>query len=142
MSVNPIPKGYHTVTPYLIVKDAMASIEFMQKAFDATLDHVSKNPAGKIMHTELKIGDSMLMMGEAMEGFPAMPCGLYLYVPDTDKLYLQALAAGATSIMEPADQFYGDRNAGVVDAEGNKWWIGTHIEDVSMEEIAKRMSKS
>jgi PhnB protein len=142
MSVNPIPKGYHTVTPYLIVNDAMTTIEFMQKAFDAAVDHVSKNPAGKIMHAGLKIGDSMLMMGEAMEGFPAMPCGLYLYVPDTDKLYHQALAAGATSIMEPADQFYGDRTTGVVDAEGNKWWIGTHIEDVSMEEIAKRMSKS
>ncbi len=90
------------------------------------------------MHAQVKIGDSFVMMGEPMGEFQPMPASIYLYVEDTDATYQRALEAGATSIMEPADQFYGDRNAGVKDPFGNLWWIGTHIEDVSPEEIEKR----
>jgi uncharacterized glyoxalase superfamily protein PhnB len=82
----------------------------------------------------------MVMLGEAKDGFPARPCSIYLYVPDTDAAYRQALAAGAVSIMEPADMFYGDRNAGVSDASGMQWWIGTHIEDVDPAEMERRMA--
>ena len=90
------------------------------------------------MHAEVKLGDSFIMMGEPMGEFKAMPASLYLYVPDTDATYARVIKAGGTSIMEPADQFYGDRNAGVKDTSGNHWWIGTHIEDVSPDELSKR----
>jgi uncharacterized glyoxalase superfamily protein PhnB len=137
MAVKPIPDGYHTITPYLMIKDSLKFIEFLKKAFNAEEIHKSVND-GKIMHAEIKIGDSMLMLSEANEMYPAEPCKFYLYVKDTDATYKQALAAGATSTMEPADQFYGDRNAGVKDAFGITWWIGTHVEDVSPEEMKKR----
>jgi PhnB protein len=138
MAVSPIPEGFHTVTPYLVVEGVSRLIEFLQDAFDAKDTHRTTLPGGRVMHAQVQIGDSMIMMGEAMEGQPAMPCALYLYVPDTDAVYHKAVAAGGTSIMEPADQFYGDRNAGVKGPCGNLWWIGTHIEDVDPEEIARR----
>ncbi len=141
MAVKPIPDGYHSITPYLMIKDSPAFIEFLKKAFNAEEIHRSAGPDGKIMHAEIKIGDSMLMLSEANEMYPAEPCKFYLYVKDTDATYKQALAAGATSTMEPADQFYGDRNAGVKDAFGITWWIGTHVEDVSPEEMEKRMEE-
>jgi len=140
MAVNPIPKGYHTVTPFIIVKDAKKLIEFLKNAFDAEVMHVSEHD-GVVMHAEVKIGDSMIMLAEGSEKFPAVPANHYIYVPDTDALYKKAIAAGAESTMEPANQFYGDRNAGVKDFAGNTWWIATHIEDVSAEEIQKRMSE-
>jgi PhnB protein len=90
------------------------------------------------MHAEVRIGDSILMMGEASEEFPPMPGSFYVYVEDTDAAYQRALDAGAETLMEPADQFYGDRNAGVWDSCGNSWWIATHIEDVPEEEIGRR----
>jgi uncharacterized glyoxalase superfamily protein PhnB len=90
------------------------------------------------MHAEVTIGDSVIMMGEPMGEFKPMPCMIYVYVEDTDAVYKQALKAGATSVMEPADQFYGDRNAGVKDMAGNLWWIATHVEDVAPEELEKR----
>ncbi len=138
MAVKPIPDGFHTVTPYLIVEGVSALIDFLKAAFNAKEHHRTTLPNGRVMHAQVQIGDSMIMMGEAMEGFPAMPASIYLYVPDTDAMYRKAIEAGAQSVMEPADQFYGDRNAGVRDAAGNMWWIGTHIEDVAPEEIAKR----
>ncbi|MBN8571725.1 MAG: VOC family protein [Ignavibacteria bacterium] len=140
MAVNPIPKGYHTITPFLVVKDARRLIDFMQKAFDAEVMHVSEND-GVVMHGEVKIGNSILMVAEENVNAPASPTGLYLYVTDTDTMYKKAIAAGGVSIMEPADQFYGDRNAGVKDFAGNSWWIATHIEDVSPEEIKRRMTE-
>jgi PhnB protein len=142
MPVKPIPDGYHTITPYLMIQDSPKFIEFLNRAFDAKEIHRSETKDGKIMHAEVKVGDSMIMLSEASSQFPAEPAKFYLYVKDTDAAYKQALAAGATSIMEPADQFYGDRNAGVKDSFGITWWIGTHVEDVSPEEIKKRMEEN
>lgn len=140
MSVRPIPEGHHTVTPYLIVSDVRAEIAFLERALDATNAHVSATPDGRVMHAEVQIGDSKVMLGEATSEWPPMPCMLHLYVPDVDRIYKQAVGAGATSLREPADQFYGDRSAGVKDAEGNQWWLATHVEDVSPEEMERRMA--
>ncbi len=95
-------------------------------------------PDSAVMHAEVRIGDSVIMIGEPMGEFQPMPTSIYIYVNYTDGVYKRALSDGATSVMEPADQFYGDRNAGVKDASGNIWWIATHIEDVSHQEIHKR----
>jgi PhnB protein len=138
MAVKPIPDGYHSLTPYLVVKNGADQITFLERAFGAKELHRSSRPDGSIMHAELQIGDSRLMMSEANAQWGVLTMALYMYVPDTDATYKRALEAGATSIMEPADQFYGDRNAGVKDSSGNLWWIGTHIEDVSAEEIERR----
>lgn len=136
MSVKAIPEGFHSVTPYLLVKDGAKLIEFVERAFGAEQVERLEDPDGTVRHAQVKIGDSFVMLGTP-QGEP-MPSSLYLYVPDCDAVYAQALAAGATSIMEPADQFYGDRGAGVTDPCGNLWWIGTHIEDVSHEELQRR----
>jgi uncharacterized glyoxalase superfamily protein PhnB len=141
MPVNPIPEGYHTITPFIVTKEAKRLIEFLQKAFDAEVKHVSEHE-GTVVHGELKIGNSILMIAEGSEKFPAVPANHYLYVPDTDSLYNKALEAGAESLMAPANQFYGDRNAGVKDFAGNQWWIATHVEDVSPEELEKRMKEA
>jgi PhnB protein len=142
MAVKPVPDGYHTVVPYLIVPDADKQLEFLKQAFGAKVDHLTRRDDGAIMHGDVMIGDSHVMLSQANDRFPAMPTAIYLYVPDTDALYQAALAAGATSLMEPANQFYGDRNAGVRDSQGNSWWIGTHVEDVAPEEIERRMKAS
>jgi PhnB protein len=139
MSVNPVPAGYHTVTPYLTVPDARKAIEFLKRAFDAkTTETLSEDSEGNIRHGEIKIGDSMVMVGQARDEWKARPSAFYLYVPDCDAWYKRAMQAGAKSLMEPADQFYGDRNAGVEDPAGNYWWIATHIEDVSPDELDRR----
>lgn len=138
MAVKAIPDGYHTITPYLVVKDVARLIDFLKEAFLAREVERLALPGGRVMHAEVCIGDSMLMMGEAKEGFPPRPATIYLYVEDTDAVYRRALQAGGRSLMEPADQFYGDRNAGIEDPSGNQWWIGTHVEDVAPEEIARR----
>jgi len=141
MAVNPVPDGYHTVTPYLIASDAQAVINFAIRAFDAVVVEDMRRPDGTVMHAELQIGNSRVMLGQASEQHPAMPAALYLYVPDTDATYRKALAAGAVSTMEPVNQFYGDRNAGVRDQSGNMWWIGTHVEDVPKEELQRRAAE-
>ncbi|MGA3209894.1 MAG: VOC family protein [Terriglobales bacterium] len=138
MAVKPIPDGYHTVTPYLTVTDVAKLIEFLQKVFGAEVKEKFMRPDGGIMHAEVKVGDSIIMMGQANENWKARPGTIYMYVPDTDAAYRRALDAGATSVMEPANQFYGDRNAGVSDSTGNYWWIATHVEDVSKEEMDRR----
>lgn len=138
MTVKPIPEGYHTVTPYLVVQEAAKLIDFLKQAFDAEEIHRMARPDGTIMHAEIKIGDSRVMMAEASGDVKPMPAMLHLYVEDTDAVYRQALQAGATSLREPEDQFYGDRIGGVRDSFGNQWWMATHIEDVSPEEMARR----
>ena len=138
MTVKAIPDGYHTITPYLTVDDLPRLVDFVQAAFGATMKEAVPDAEGKLRHAEVVIGDSVVMMGQAREGSAARPGALYLYVENTDAAYAAALRAGATSIMEPADQFYGDRNAGVQDPVGNYWWIATHFEDVSSEEMARR----
>ena len=139
MPAKPVPDGYGTVTPYLIIPAVAKVIEFLKKAFDATEAHPPhKAPDGRIMHAEVQIGTSRVMMGEPMGEFTAMPAMLHLYVEDSDALYKRAIDAGATPVMEVADQFYGDRSGGVKDLAGNTWWISTHKEDVPPEEMEKR----
>ena len=139
MAVKAIPEGYHSVTPYLGVKGVARLIEFLKQAFGAQeVFRPMTRPDGTIMHAEMKIGDSIVMMGEPMGQFGPMPGSIHLYVEDVDATYRRALEAGATSLMEPADQFYGDRQGGVADPVGNHWWIATHREDVSAPELEKR----
>ena len=139
MAANPIPKGFHTVTPYLVVSGISKVIDFLKQAFEAVVtEGPMTRPDGTVMHAEVKIGDSMLMMGEPMGPWKAMPCVLYVYVSDVDAVYKKALQAGTKSLQEPANQFYGDRNAGVEDPGGNLWWIAMRKEDVPPEEMAKR----
>jgi uncharacterized glyoxalase superfamily protein PhnB len=139
MAVKSIPDGFHTVTPYLVVSEVNTLLEFLKQAFDAQeLLSPLLRADGRVGHAEVKIGNSILMMGEPMGDRPPMPSSLYLYVRDTDAVYQRALQAGATSLMEPADQFYGDRSAGVKDAVGNQWWIATHQEDVAPDDMLER----
>lgn len=136
--VNPIPDGYHTVTPVLTVQEAAKLIDFLKQAFNAKEMYRLDGPNGTVMHAEVKIGDSMVMVGEATDQWKPMPATVALYLENTDGWYHRALRAGASSVREPSDQFYGDRSAGVKDFAGNHWWIHTHIEDVPPEEIKKR----
>jgi uncharacterized glyoxalase superfamily protein PhnB len=138
MPVKPIPEGFHSVTPYLVVENAAKLIDFTKQVFGAEEKERMQTPDGRIMHAEVRIGDSVIMLGEPMGDQKPMPTALYLYVSDADAVYRRALAAGAVSLMEPADQFYGDRNAGVKDPAGNLWWIATHKEDVPREEMERR----
>ena len=139
MAAKPVPDGYQAVTPYLVVPGVARLIAFLKEAFGASETRPPMaRPDGTIMHAEVRIGDSRVMMGEPMGDFTPMPASLYLYVDDTDAVYKRALQAGATSVIEPADQFYGDRNAGVMDPTGNHWWIATHKEDVPPAELARR----
>jgi PhnB protein len=139
MATHYRPEGYSTVTPYLITERCAEVIEFLKKAFDAELKYAMTAEDGMIQHAEVKIGDSMIMMANAMETHPPMPTMLHLYLPEVDKYYQRAIAAGATSEREPRDEFYGDRSGGVRDVAGNKWWIATHIEDVNPAEMEERM---
>jgi len=136
--VKPIPDGYHSLTPFLIVEGAPALIDFAKQAFGAEETFRMPRPGGQIMHAEMRIGDSMMMLSDASPENPPMPAMIHLYVEDADAIYKRALQAGASSIREPADQFYGDRSAGVKDKFGNQWWLATHIEDVPPEEMEKR----
>ncbi|MGI8524691.1 MAG: VOC family protein [Pseudolabrys sp.] len=139
MSVQPIPEGYHTVTPYLTVRGATKIIEFLKKAFGAKLSHEPiKRPDGSIMHAQVTIGDSRIMIAEESEMAKATSSTLYLYVPNVDNVYQQAVKAGGASIMEPSDMFYGDRSGGIKDPSGNSWFIATHMEDVAPQEMQKR----
>ena len=138
-AVKPIPEGYHTITPYLMVPDCAKVLDFVQKAFGAQpMMEPMRGPDGKIMHTEVKIGDSPLMMGESSAKHPAMPTMINLYVEDSDAVYERAVKAGGTSLMPVTDQFYGDRSGTVRDPAGNVWHISTHKEDVPPAEMAKR----
>lgn len=139
--ITPIPEGYHSITPHLINENASRLIEFLKQAFDAQELNRLSGPDGRVLHAEMQIGDSMLMIGEATGEWRAMPASLALYVEDADAIYKRALDAGAVSLREPADQFYGDRSAGVKDLAGNHWWIATHIEDVSREELRLRAER-
>ncbi len=141
-TAKPIPEGFHTVTPYLIVEGAKKTIEFLQQAFGAELlGEPTMRPDGTIMHATVRIGDSMIMLADASEQAKASPVMLYLYVPNVDAAYQLAIKAGGTSIMEPSGQFYGDRSGGVKDHAGNSWFIGTHVEDVSPAEMKKRTAE-
>ena len=142
MPVKPVPDTYHAVTPYLIVKGAAQLVDFMKRAFGAKEVHLMQMPDGTIAHGDLAIGDSHVMLGEASGPWPAQSTSLYLYLPDCDAAYKQAIAAGGTSIQEPKTQFYGDRHGAVKDPCGNTWWIATHVEDVPPAELERRAAEA
>ncbi len=127
-----IPEDLRSVTPYLHPRGAAQLIDFLKKAFGAEEAFRAESPEGTIVHAKIRIGDSILEMGEAHGEYQSMPCGLHLYVNDTDALYERAVRAGATSLREPRDEPYGDRSAGVKDPFGNSWFIATHIKDVPL----------
>ena len=135
--VRPIPKGYHAVSPSLTQDDAAQTIEFCKKAFGAKLLMRMQAPSGKIMHAEVLIGDSIVMLNDVMQE-PAQPANLFLYVHDVDRTISRALKAGATVLMPPQDMFWGDRFGRIQDPSGNRWGIATHREDVSPKEMKKR----
>jgi PhnB protein len=142
MPVKHKPEGYHTVTPLLSVKGAGRLIDFMKKAFGATETYRFPAPDGSVMHAEIKIGDSILMLGEGTKECTAMPSSFYVYVQDADATYREALNAGGESLEGPTDQFWGDRVASIKDFAGNKWMIATHVEDVSADEIQRRAQQA
>jgi PhnB protein len=142
MPVQYKPDGYGTVTPYLLVNDVASLIDFLVKAFDAKENDRSEGQDGAILHADLTIGDSHIMMGQASDEWKSTSTMLYLYVEDCDAVYKKAVDAGAKSFREPKTEFYGDRSAGVLDAFGNQWWMATHVEDVSEEEMQKRMKEA
>ena len=137
-AVKPIPEGYHTLTTFIVAPQAGRLIDFLKKVFDAKENSIHRRPDGLIMHADLQIGDSRLMLSDATEQYPAMPAMVYVYAENTDEVYRKAIAAGASSLREPTNEFYGDRSCGIKDPSGNQWWIATHIEDVSPEEMKKR----
>jgi len=140
MEVEPIPNGFNTITPYFLVEEVEDFIKFLEDAFNAIPVSQTIMPGGVIMHAQVKIGNSIVMMGEAKDHWKPMPASTYLYVNNVDALYEQAMSAGGVSINKPRDEFYGDRTAGVQDPFGNYWWIATHVEDVTPEELKKRLS--
>jgi uncharacterized glyoxalase superfamily protein PhnB len=141
MSVKPIPDGFHAVTPYLRVRNVAEQIEFMTKAFGGEVIDRIDSPMG-VMHAEVKIRDSIIMMGQVAADQKPMPVTLYLYVTDADKVYAQALKSGGTSVQRMKDQFYGDRSGAVKDSNDNEWWIATRQENLSSEEIGKRAKEA
>jgi PhnB protein len=148
--VQPIPQGYHTVTPYLVVNDAAKAIDYYQRAFGAKDVVRMDGPGGKIMHAELKIGNSMIMLSDEMPGtgnksprsLGGSPVSIFLYLEDVDSVYKQAVAAGAKADMPPADQFWGDRFGKLTDPFGHSWALATHKEDVAPEEMKKRAQEA
>jgi PhnB protein len=144
--VSPIPSGYHSLTPYLVCRGASAAIAFYVKAFGAKEKGRFPGPDGKLMHAEIRIGDSIVMLGDEMPqmGTTAPPTiggtatGLFLYVKNVDEAFARAVAAGATAEMPPKDMFWGDRYAKLADPFGHKWSLATHIEDISPKEMARR----
>ena len=145
MSVKPIPEGYHSITPYLGIDKAAEAIEFYKKAFGATVVMRLDMPDGKVGHAELRIGDSPIMLASPCAEMPLgtpgehpASVGLHLYVADVDAQYKQAIAAGGTAISEPKDQFYGDRSGTVKDPFGHVWFLATHKEELTEDQIRQR----
>ena len=148
--VMPVPPNYHTVTPYLVCRNAADAIEFYKKAFGARERVRMPSPDGRLAHAEVQIGDSMLMLGDEMPemGATAPPTiggtavAIFLYVRDVDKAFAQATAAGATVEMPPTNMFWGDRYCKLADPFGHKWSMATHIEDVSAKEMGRRAAEA
>ena len=145
-TVKPVPDGFHTVTPYLMVEDAAAALDFYERGLGATEVQCHKT-GDRVIHVQFKIGDSIIMMGEnrdleprSEKGYPRV--SVYLYVDDADALTERAVAAGGKLIMPVRDEFYGDRIGGVQDPWGMAWWIATHKEDLSGEELARRAKEA
>lgn len=149
MSVKAVPEGYHTLTPYMTVRDAARAIEFYKQAFGATVKGAMKGPDGKIMHAELRIGDSIFMLADEFPEFGSMSplstggsgMGLHIYIEDVDSAFDHAVKAGASVEMPVADMFWGDRYGKLRDPFGHKWSIGTHKADLSAEEMKRGMDE-
>jgi PhnB protein len=141
MALKHRPDGYSMVTPYLVVADAEGFVDFVTRIFDAEEGNRMSDAAGAILHTEVRLDDSRIMVANATAEWPPRPGTFYVYVEDVDRVFAHALAAGATSLMEPADQFYGDRHGGVLDSNGNQWWIATRVEEVSADEAQRRLKE-
>jgi PhnB protein len=139
MIISAVPKGYTTVTPYLVVKSPLALFQFLQHAFGAEEVRRSPLPNGGAFNIEVKIGDAMVMLVLARQDHDLRTSALYLYVASVDETYERAILAGGKSLLQPEDQFYGDRCAGIQDSEGNNWWIGQRIEDLTSDEIGERI---
>ena len=147
MPVKPIPEGYHSVTPYLMVHDAARALDFYRRAFGAAEVVRMDGPGGKVMHAEIRIGDSFVMLADEQPGaiskspqaLGATTSGLVVYVEDADEQFGKAVAAGATVNRPMADQFYGDRSGTVTDPFGHVWTVATHKEDVTPDEMRRRM---
>lgn len=142
MPVKPIPDGYPAVTPYLMVRDAARFIDFLSTVFGARVTEQLKRPDGKIGHTEVRLGDSLIMLSEASDDHPATPVMLHFYVEDVDAVFARAVRAGGTVVAEPTKQFYGDRSGGVKEPCGNTIWIATHVEDVAPDELQRRAAQA
>ncbi|HTR01735.1 MAG TPA: VOC family protein [Thermoanaerobaculia bacterium] len=146
-NVQPIPDGYHTVTPYLIVRGAAAAIAFYEKAFGAVELMRMPGPDGRIGHAEIRVGDSPVMLADENPAFKApgsfggSPVSLMLYVPDVDATVARAVSGGAKIVRPVENQFYGDRMGGIEDPFGHQWYVATHVEDVSPEEMRRRSEK-
>ncbi len=138
MAIKPIPENYPRVSPYLIVSNVSETMEFIEYVFNGKVREKMTTPDGSVNHGEMNIGDSVIMMGKASADYPPLNAMLYIYVEDTDLAYKRAIEKGAVSVMEPSNQFYGDRNAGVKDKNGISWWMASHVEDVSQEELQRR----
>src|SRR5262245_66110234 len=144
--VKPIPDGYHAVTPYLYLKGATKALEFYQRAFGAQVRMKMDGPNGTIGHAEIQIGDSAIMLSDecpqigarSPQSIGGSAVGIHLYVEDVDKVFNQAVAAGAKIMAPIENKFYGDRNGSLIDPFGHIWYVSTHKEDVSPEEIGKR----
>ncbi len=142
MAVTAKPADYHSLTPYLVVEGAARLIDFLEEVFDAEEKERFAAPGNLIGHAELRIGDSVVMLGDARGPHTPMPAMLYVYVDDVDATFQRALAAGGAQVQAPTDQFYGDRSGGVKDPCGNMWWIATHIEDVPPDELKRRAKQA
>jgi len=146
--VKPIPDGYHSVTPYLYVRGAVAAIDYYKKVFGATAILHIPGPEGKIMHAEIKIGDSIVMLADenphngvmSPQTIGGYSAGMLVYVENVDAVVQKAVESGAKALHPIKNQFYGDRSGSVLDPFGHMWTIATHVEDVSAEELHKRMS--
>lgn len=121
------PAGHNAVSPYLLVTDARTTLAFLQATFGAQELYRKAREDGSVMHAEVRIEDSVVMLGERPDGRDPVRCSTHVYVPDVDACYAAGLAAGADSVSPPTDQPYGDRSAGLRDPEGHLWWIGTHL---------------
>jgi PhnB protein len=141
MPPNPVPTGYHSITPYLKLPNSGRLLEFLKAAFDGIEQNRLTRPDGELLHAEVLIGDSLVMVHEAPPGWQGKPSTLYLYIADVDATYEQAITAGGASIFAPADMYYGDRVACVSDVSGNDWWIATRLENISLAEIQDRAAK-
>jgi PhnB protein len=140
MSTQPIPAGCHSVTPYLTVADAKREIDFLVNGLGCVARELIHRPDGKIMHAQVMLGDSLIMIGESPDATMKTTSNLYHYVPDCDATWKRAVAAGGEVVNEPADMFYGDRTGAVKDPGGNSWWIATHKEELTTKQIEERMA--